>query len=97
MIENVNTPVRFSGTVTMSDEEKAELAGRIRAFLIEKGGCRWWDLCDEFLPGPRDSDRCERFWMAMQTLPYIEDDLGDEDCAKPFFYIPSKTRPMPPV
>jgi len=64
-----------------------ELAAAIKTFLIEQNGCRWSALHDRFFKGENAVDG-KTFWAAMNTLPYMEDDLGDEDCPKPYYYIP---------
>lgn len=69
-----------------------ELAEAIKTFLIEQDGCRWSALYNRFLPGAYDEALCKSFWAAMNTLPYIEDDVGDEDCPKPYYYIPESAR-----
>jgi len=85
------TPIRLNGTCTLNPVELAELAATIKTFLIEQDGCRWSALHDRFFKGENAVDG-DTFWAAMITLPYREDDLGDEDCAKPYYYIPKSAR-----
>lgn len=67
------------------------LAETIKSFLIEINGCTWSTLHRRFCDGENAVD-AKTFWAAMNTLPYGEDDVGDEDCPKPFYYIPRSER-----
>jgi len=65
-----------------------DLAKSIESFLIEQKGCRFTPLYNRFFQG-EDAVDGDTFWAAFNTIPNVmEDDVGDDDCPKPYYYIP---------
>ena len=66
-----------------------DLSKSIESFLLECGGCRTGKLTEHFLPGRgHSSDEITEFWRSVDMVEGVEfDDVGDEDCPKPYIYL----------